>query len=83
MPHLTTRGDIIREVARRWRIKKDSGSSSAPLLITYDEGTADTDSDAVEELTMTLSELPPAEVRASLQEAGIEVSDDIDVNVAL
>ena len=64
MPHLTAHREIMREIARRWAIKKVSSSSSAPLLLTYEDGMIDDDSDATtDELTLTLTKLPPEAVQ--------------------
>ena len=82
MPHLTSRGDIIREVARRWQLKKASGTTSAPLLLMYKEDES-SDSDSVAaELTVTLMELPRDELHEGLKSAGMDIDEDDDVNAA-
>lgn len=76
---LSDRVSIMKEVGRRWKLRKVQGdTSSAPLLLTY---RADVDSDD-DELTQALGELPPDEVNAALEVHGIEIDDDPATNVA-
>ena len=79
MPN-ATRADVVRECARRWAIFKKVDTSSAPLMLTC--GDSDETSSESADLTATLSELSSEEVTASLQAAGLEVSDDHDANVS-
>lgn len=79
---LTDRVSIMKEVARRWKLNKEQGSSSSgPLLITY-QGGSDSDSDDSRGLAEVLIELPPDEVRAALDAHGVEADDDHNTNVA-
>ena len=76
-----TRADVVRECARRWSLFKQVNTSSAPLMLTCTTDDSDTSSESAD-LTATLSELSSEEVIASLQAAGLEVTDDHDANVA-
>ena len=74
-----TRAEVVRECARRWKLVKQANSSSAPLMITYEDSEAGSET---ADLTATLSELSSDEVKASLQAAGLDVSDNHTSNVA-
>ena len=79
MPHLS-RFDVIREAARRWALVKAAASTStAPLMLTYDD--AEDASSESTDLTATLAELSSDEVKASLEAAGLDAGDDHEANV--
>ena len=75
-----TRADVVRACARRWALFKNVNTSSCPLMLTCTDSD-DTSSESTD-LAATLSELSSEEVIASLQAAGLEVTDDHDANVA-
>ena len=76
-----TRADVVRECARRWSLFKHVNTSSAPLMLTCTTDSDETSSESAD-LTLTLSELSTDEVKASLQAAGLDVTEDHDANVA-
>ena len=76
MPTATS-AEVVRECARRWKMIKQVNTSSAPLMLTYEDSDAE-----VADLTATLSELSSEEVKASLEAAGLEASEDYTSNVA-
>ena len=85
---LSDRVSIMKEVGRRWKVRKAQGeTSSAPLLLTYqggidsDEYGGDVESDD-DGLIQALAELPPDEVNAALGVHGIEIDADPATNVA-
>lgn len=75
-----TRAEVVRECARRWALFKTVNTSSAPLMLTCAADSDETSSESAD-LMLTLSELSPDEVTASLQAAGLDVTDDHDANV--
>ena len=76
-----TRADVVRECARRWSLFKHVNTSSAPLMLTCSTDSDETSSESTD-LTATLSELSSEEVIASLQAAGLDVTEDHGANVA-
>ena len=67
--------EILKEVARRWKLHKLVNTNSSPLMLTHN----DDDDDEDETLGM-LQQLTPEELRHNLVAAGIDVHNDPVVN---
>ena len=72
---------IVQEIARRWKLWKQVGTSNAPLMIghTSDEASSEASSDG---LVAALADLTTEELSQALQVQGIEDAGDRDKNVA-
>ena len=63
--------EILKEVARRWKLHKLVNTNSSPLMLTHDDE---------EETLGMLQQLTPEELRHNLVAAGIDVHNDPVVN---
>ena len=77
----TGRAETIQEIARRWKIFKSVGTSTAPLALPAPSGSdSDSDGSAPEQglLDLLAQELNPAELNAALAAHGLPIdgSDD-------
>ena len=76
--------EVLREVARRWRLAKRVGTSDQPLMLqapSSDEG-ASSETDSIPEgLLQAIRELPQEEIASSLEANGLEVEQDMEANV--
>ena len=72
---------IVQEIARRWKIFKQVGTSHAPLMLghTSDEASSEASSDG---LVAALADLTPEELSHALHVQGIHDAGDRDTNVA-
>ena len=73
---------IVQETARRWKLHKQVGTSSAPLMLGHasDEGS---EAESVPDgLVTALADLSPEELSHALEARGIEDAGDHDANVA-
>ena len=83
------RVQIIKEVARRWKLAKAVDTPGAPLMLMHspagsstDEGSSDTDSVPEDALVEALrSELDEAQVNASLSAWGLPIDGNIDAKI--
>ena len=77
------RVDVLREVARRWRLAKRVGTSAQPLMLQApsDEGTSSETDSIPEDLLIAIREVPPEEIASSLDAHGLEVDEDFEANV--
>ena len=78
MPNIKASGvtgltDSMKELARRWRLAKQVGTSSEPLLLSDKQG-------EVKGLASVLEDLPPVEVNEALAAHGEPVSSSSSVN---
>ena len=71
-----TRAEVVRECARRWALFKTVNTSSAPLMLTCAADSDETSSESADLMATLSMELSSDEVKASLQAAGLEASDD-------
>ena len=74
---------IVREIARRWKLFKQVGTSNAPLMLGHSSDEASSEAESVPDgLVTALADLSPEELSHALQAQGIEDTGDRDTNVA-
>ena len=77
------RVDIIKEVARRWKLHKRVNTCDAPLMLTQSDSCSEAGSsstDAIEELIR--EDIPADKIKDALNMYGLPVHAEYDVNVA-
>ena len=83
------RGAILKECARRWKLHKQVGTSSAPLMLAAPGSSASSsagssaDSAAGDGLIKAIKELPVEEIHARLASYGLPIDPDHEINVAV
>ena len=78
----TGRVDIVKEIARRWKLFKNVGTSNAPLMLEHSsEDTSEVES-VPDGLVMALADLSAEELDTALQAHGIEDTGDHETKVA-
>ena len=82
------RAAILKECARRWKLHKQVGTSSAPLMLAAPHSgnssasSSSTDSEAGDGLIEAIKELPTEDIHASLAFHGFPIDSDHEANVA-
>ena len=75
---------VLAECARRWRLQKAVNTGESPLMLTETSSAGSDSSDgATEGLAAELLETStPEEMRANMEEAGLEIDEDMAVNAS-
>ena len=73
---------IVQETARRWKLHKQVGTSSAPLMLGHSSDEASEAESVPDGLVTALADLSPEELSHALQAQGIEDAGDRGTNVA-
>jgi hypothetical protein len=76
------RADILREIARRWKLVKQRDVGNAPAALPPPSPAGSSSDESVPDgLLQAIRELPAEEIAASLEAHGMAVEEDFEANV--
>lgn len=78
----TGRADILREIARRWKLVKQRDVGNAPAALPPPSPASSSSDESVPDgLLQAIRELPVEEIAASLAAHGMAIEEDFEANV--
>ena len=72
---------IVQEIARRWKLFKQVGTSNAPLMLGHSSDEASEAESVPDGLVVAIADLSPEELSHALHAQGIDDAGDRDANV--
>ena len=74
---------MLAEIARRWKLQKVVNTEASPLMLTEASSSSSDTSDAESLASVILATSTAEEIKSNMQAAGLEISDDMNMNAAL